>query len=113
GRLGRAEREHRDAAALALDDLHGLLDRALLVRAHREPGHPGVDVLPVGGDHHLAADHRDPLDADSDLHGQHLIRSLAGPNSGVAPATARVTGYRSPRYSTVSAVPAPAWSGGR
>ncbi len=37
GGLGRPERQHRDRAASPLGDLHGLLDRALLVRADREP----------------------------------------------------------------------------
>ena len=67
-----------------------------------------------GGHHDLATDHRDALDADQDLHrGQLLTRSFSGSNSGVEPATATVTGYRSPRYSTASARPASACSAGR
>ena len=34
--LGRADREHRDVAAVLLDEADRLLDRALLVRAGRE-----------------------------------------------------------------------------
>ena len=93
GRLGRAEGEHRHVAAVPLDDLHGLLDRALLVRADREPGHPGVHLLPVGGEHDLAADHGDALDADHDVHRRSAPDpSFSGSNSGVEPATATVTG---------------------
>ncbi len=44
---------------------------------------------------------------------QLLTRSFSGSNSGVEPATATVTGYRSPRYSTASARPATACSAGR
>src|SRR6202042_1145217 len=63
-----AEGEHGDAAALALGELDGLLHGALLVRADGEAGHPGVDVLAVGGHDDPAADLRAALDADSDLH---------------------------------------------
>src|ERR1022692_1578701 len=95
-------------------DLDGFLDRALLVRADREPGHPGVDVLPVRRDDDLAADHRDPLDADQDFHaGQLLIRAFSGSNSGVEPATATVTGYCSAMYSTARRLPSRAWAAGR
>ena len=38
-----------------------------------EPGHPGVHVLPVRGDHDPAADLRHPLDADADLHPGQLL----------------------------------------
>jgi len=41
------------------------------------------------------------------------MRSLAGSNNGVAPATATVTGYRSPMYSTRSELPSTATSAGR
>ena len=89
-------------AAEPLGQLDGLLHRALLVRADGEARGAGVDFLPVGGHQHLPADGGHPLDADQDVHpGQHRIRSLAGSNSGVAPATATVTGYSSPMYSTV------------
>ena len=64
----RAQGQHRDRAAQPLGDLHRLLDRALLVRADREPGHPGVDLLPVRGHRDLAAYGGDALDADEYLH---------------------------------------------
>jgi hypothetical protein len=60
--------QHRDGAARPLGDLHRLLDRAFLVRADGEPGHPGVDVLAVRGHRDLAAHGRDALDADEYLH---------------------------------------------
>ena len=44
---------------------------------------------------------------------QLLTRSLSGSNSGVEPATATVTGYCSPRYSTASRLPSTAYSAGR
>ena len=44
---------------------------------------------------------------------QLLTREFSGSNSGVEPATATVTGYRSPMYSTARARPATAWSAGR
>ena len=67
-RVGGAEGQHRHRAAEALGELHRLFYRALLVRADREPGHPGVDLLPVRGHRDLAADGGDPFDADEYLH---------------------------------------------
>ena len=84
-----------DRAALRLDDPDGLLDRALLVRADREAEEPGVDRLPVGGQDDPAAGRGHALDADEDVHrrvDQLRIRLFSGSNSGVAPATATVTG---------------------
>ena len=93
GRVGRSEREHRHDAALELHDPDGLLDGAFLVRADREPEQARVDLLGVRRHGDLAADHRDALDADEDVHaGQLLTRSLSGSNSGVDPTTATVTG---------------------
>jgi hypothetical protein len=51
----RAQGQYRHRAAQSFGDLHRLLDRALLVRADREPGRPGVDLLPVRGHRDLAA----------------------------------------------------------
>src|SRR5207244_11844065 len=50
-------------------------------------------------------------DADNDVHDR--MRAFSGSNRGVEPATATVTGYCSPRYSTRSDVPTFATSGGR
>ena len=109
GGLRRPEREHGHRAAQQFGQPDGLLDRAFLVRADGEARGPDVYFLPVGGQLDLAADRGHPLDADQDVHpGQDLIRSSAGSNSGVAPATATVTGYSSPMYSTISGVPATA-----
>src|ERR1019366_10761628 len=106
GRPGRAEGEHGDGATEPFGDLDRLFDRAFLVRADGEAGQPGVHVLPVRGHGDLAADHRHPLDADQDVHaGQLRARWFSGSNSGVAPTTATVTGYRSPRYSTARWAP--------
>jgi hypothetical protein len=63
-----AQGQHRHRAAEPFGDLDRLLDRALLVRADREPGRPGVDLLPVRGDRDLAAHRRDALDADENFH---------------------------------------------
>src|SRR6202035_37690 len=78
-------------------DLDRLLDGAFLVRADGEPGEPGVHFLLVRGQHDLAADHGNALDAGADLHTAQLrTRLFSGSNSGVDPATATVTGYCSP-----------------
>ena len=91
--LGRSQGQHRHGAAEPLGDLDGLLHRAFLVRADREPGHPGVHLLAVRGDHDAAADLGNPFHAHGDLHRRQLrIRALSGSNRGVAPATATVTG---------------------
>ena len=66
-RLG-SQGQHGHRAARPLGDLHRLLDRAFLVRADGEPGHPGVDLLPVRGHRDLAAHGGDALDADENLH---------------------------------------------
>ena len=47
GRLLRSEREDRDAATSLLHDPDGFFDRALLVRADREPEQARVDLLGV------------------------------------------------------------------
>src|SRR4029079_4889278 len=98
-------------AALFLDDPNGLLDPALLVRADRVAEELRIDRLAVRGQHDPAARLRHALDADQDVHDR--MRVLSGSNSGVEPATATVTGYCSPRYSTSSGVPTFATSGGR
>ena len=89
-RLGRPEREHDGLAAVRLDEPHGLLDPALLVRADREAEVLGRDRLLVGREHDLPAGHRDALDADQDVHER--IRVFSGSKSGVEPATSTVTG---------------------
>ena len=90
--LGRAEREHDGLAAVRLDEAHGLLDAALLVRADREAEVPRLDRLLVGGEHDPAARHGHALDADQDLHRHDRILVFSGSKIGVEPATATVTG---------------------
>src|SRR5262245_24551751 len=111
--LGRRgpERQHGRRAALLLDDPDRLLDAALLVRADRVAEEPGVDRLPVRGQDDAPSRLRHALHTDEDVHDR--MRMLSGSKSGVEPATATVTGYCSPRYSTSSGVPALATSGGR
>ena len=109
--LGGAERQHRRLAAVLLDELHGFFDRALLVRAHREPEERRVDRLTVGGDVDARPGCRHALHADEDPHD--FIRLSSGSNSGVAPARSTVTGYSSFMYMTCSFVPSTACSGGR
>src|SRR5262249_52448795 len=70
-----------------------------------------VDVGAVVRQQDPAARRRDALDADEDVHER--MRAFSGSNSGRLPATATVTGYRSPKYSTRSFVPSTACSGGR
>ena len=115
--LGRAEREHGRLAAVLLDEPHRLLHAALLVRADGEAEVARLDRLLVGGEHHLPAGERDALDADEDVHvstgSAARTRSLSGSKIGVEPATATVTGKRSPMYSTDSCSPTVACSGGR
>ena len=93
---------------MLLDDPHRLLDAALLVRADREAEVARLERLLVGRQDHLAAGERDALDADEDPHvstgSAALTRSLSGSKSGVEPATATVTGKRSPMYSTASSL---------
>ena len=50
------------------------LERALLVRAHREPEVGGVDRLPVGGHVDAGPGRGHPLDADEDSHAGSLAR---------------------------------------
>ena len=78
-------------AAAGLDDPHGLLDAALLVRADREAEVAGLDRALVRGEDHLAAGQRHALDADEDVH-QDRMRVFSGSKIGVEPATATVTG---------------------
>ena len=68
GRLFRPEGQDRARSAMRLDDPDRLLDRALLVRADREPEVAGVDRLLVGGQGDLPGRGRDALDADEDVH---------------------------------------------
>ena len=56
--LGRPDRQHGDVAAVRLDELDRLLDRALLVRARREREVPRVDRATVGGQRDLRAGRR-------------------------------------------------------
>ena len=97
-RLRRAERQHDHLASAGLDDPHRLLDRALLVRRDRETEVLRVDRLRVGGEHHLPAGDRHPLDADEDPHER--ILSLSGSNGGREPTTSTVTGWSSSMYWT-------------
>ena len=90
--LGGAEREHHRLAAARLDEAHGLLDAALLVRADREAEMPRVDLLLVGREHDPAAGHGHALDADQDFHRHDRIRVFSGSKIGAEPATATVTG---------------------
>ena len=92
GRLVRPERQDRAGPAIRLDQPDRLLDRALLVRADREPEIARVDRLLVGGQGDLSGRRRDPLDADEDVHDQARTRLLSGSNSGVEPTTSTVTG---------------------
>src|ERR1700682_839644 len=110
-RFGRAQRDHHRVPAARFDDPHRLLDAALLVRAHREAKMSRVDSARVLGQHDPASRDRHPLDRDQNSHAR--IREFSGSNSGVAPATATVTGYRSPMYSTARLAPTTACSGGR
>ena len=82
------------AAPPSAGDLHGELDRTLLVRAHGEARRPAVDGLAVLGEHDLLGAVGDPLDADQHSHrSRHQrIRSFAGSNSGVASTEPTVTG---------------------
>ena len=94
--LRRAERQHGDLAAVLLDEPHGLLDAALLVRADREAEVARLERLLVVCQDHPAARERHPLDADEDPHAgtgpAAFTRSLSGSKTGVEPATATVTG---------------------
>ena len=93
GGLGRAEGHDDGLAAVRLDEPDRLLDRALLVRADDEAEVRGVDAPAVGGQVDPAAGGGHALDEGEDAHRPQLrIRSLSGSNSGVAPATATVTG---------------------
>ena len=73
---------HGGRAAGRGGDLHGQLDGALLVVAHREAGVAAVDGLGVLGEHDLAGGVGDPLDADEHVAGcavaHQRIRSLVG-----------------------------------
>ena len=110
-RLRRAERQHDRLAAVRLDEAHGLLHRALLVRADREAEVLRVDRLLVRRQHHAAAGERHPLHADEQPHER--ILSFSGSKIGVEPTTSTVTGKSSFMYSTASRPPAIAYSGGR
>ena len=97
---------------MRLDDLHRLLDAALLVRADREAEVACLDRALVAGEDDLSAGERHALDADEDVH-HDLMRAFSGSKIGVEPTTATVTGYRSAMYSTASSPPSTACSGGR
>ncbi len=94
-----------------LDDPHGFLDGALLVRRDGEAEVQRADLLRVVGEHDLPAGDRDALDADEDLHER--ILALSGSKIGVEPTMSTVTGYSSRMYSTASFAPTCACSGGR
>ncbi len=94
GGLGRPERQHDRLSAVRIDQPDGLLDSAFLVRTDDEAEVARVDRPGVIGEDDPASGGRNALDEDEDAHacGQLRIRSLSGSNSGVAPATATVTG---------------------
>jgi hypothetical protein len=50
-----------------LDEPQRLLDRALLMRADREPEVAGVDLLLIGGERDPRAGFRNAFDADCDV----------------------------------------------
>ena len=75
------EREHGGRPAVLLDDPHRLLDRALLVGAHREPEERRVDRLTVRCDVDPGTRRRHALDADEDAHRHDFIRSSSGSTS--------------------------------
>ncbi len=85
-----AEGEHRRRTLGGGGGLHGDLDRALLVGAHRVAGVAPVDGEAVLGQHHLAGGVDDPLHADE--YAGHRMRSFAGSSSGVASIEPTVTG---------------------
>jgi hypothetical protein len=89
-RLGRPERQHGRLAAVPLDQAHGLLGAALLVRADGEAEVARVDRALVGRQHDLAAGCGHALHAHEHVHDR--ILAFSGSKSGVAPATATVTG---------------------
>jgi hypothetical protein len=64
----RPQGHHGHGSAEPLDEPHGLLDGALLVRADREPGGLRIDRLTVSGQGDHAADRRHPLNADENVH---------------------------------------------
>ena len=111
--FGRAEGEDDGLAAVLLGKADGCLDRALLVRPDREAQVLDVDRAVVLGEGDPTGDRGDSLDADEDLHRQARMRRFSGSNSGRAPTTATVTGYRSAKYSTNKRLPSTACSGGR
>src|SRR4029079_2091063 len=97
-RLSRHQRQPDGLPAVRLDEPHGLLDTALLVRADREPEVPGLDRPVVVREHDRAAGHRHPFHADEDPHERILV--FSGSKIGRAPTTSTVTGNRSVMYST-------------
>src|SRR6478735_7229729 len=97
-RLGRAERQRYDLAALCLGDPHSLLDRALLVRRDREAEVLRLDRLLIDGEHHLPAGDRDALHTAKDPHER--ILSLSGSNGGREPTTSTETGRSCSMYWT-------------
>ena len=68
GRLRWTERQHRDRSTVLLHDAHRFFHGALLVRANGEAQLAGVDLLAVGVNHDLGADHGDAFDADENVH---------------------------------------------
>src|SRR5205823_3200307 len=110
-RLRGAQRDHDHLPTVRLDDPHGLLDAALLVRRDREAEVARLDRLLVVRQHHLPAGDRYALDRDHDPHAR--ILAFSGSKTGVESWVATVTGYCSPRYSTSSSSPTFAFSGGR
>src|SRR5450759_524178 len=89
-RLRRTERDHHRVTAIGLDEPDSLLDAALLVRAHRETEVARVDRPRVVCEYDAAAGDRHSLDRRENPHER--MRKFSGSNSGVAPATATVTG---------------------
>ena len=66
-RFGGPSVSTTDSPPVRLDEPHGLLDAALLVRADREPEVPRLDRLRVLGEDDPAAGERHALDADEEL----------------------------------------------
>src|SRR5699024_12820803 len=91
-RPGGAHRQHGRGAAGRRGGADRELDRARPVRGHgvAESGTVDAGAGVVEGDG--AGDVGDALDADEDVHGYLLMRSLSGSNSGVESTEATVTG---------------------
>src|ERR1035437_519850 len=108
-----AERQDHRLASVRLNQPDGLFDTALLVRAHGEPEVTRLQGLPVTCEDHPPSGERHTLGADQNPERHERMRWFSGSKTGVGPATATVTGYSSPMYSTARPAPGTACSGGR